>query len=182
MKFFPLPLAGAFRIELEPLGDRRGFLARTFCVDEFARAGLETRWPQHNITFTATRGTLRGMHFQRPPMAEVKLITCIVGAVWDVIVDLRAGSPTFGQWHAARLDRQSRDMLYVPKGLAHGFQALTDGVEMLYLHSEPYSQDHEGGLIWNDADVGIDWPLEVSEISPRDLAFQGLRDLEPIET
>jgi dTDP-4-dehydrorhamnose 3,5-epimerase len=180
MRFTELPLAGAFRVELEPRGDTRGFFARLFCAEEFAAHGLATDWVQCNTSFTAEQGTLRGLHFQRPPMAETKLLRCIRGAIFDVIVDLRAGSPTFGRWHGERLDDQNRTMICVPEGFAHGFQTLTPDVEMLYFHSAPYSAAHEGGLRWDDARVAVDWPLGVTEVSARDAAFPTLDQLEPI--
>lgn len=182
MRFTELPLAGAFRVELEPRGDARGFFARLFCVEEFAARGLATGWVQCNTSFTAVQGTLRGLHFQRPPLAETKLLRCIRGAIFDVIVDLRDGSPTFGQWHGERLDDANRTMICVPEGLAHGFQTLTPDVEMMYFHSAPYSAAHEGGLSWDDPQVGVDWPLPVAEISARDAAFPRLDALEPIRT
>ncbi len=180
MRFTELPLAGAFRVELEPRGDARGFFARLFCAEEFAAHGLATGWVQCNTSFTAAQGTVRGLHFQRPPMAETKLLRCIRGAIFDVIVDLRAGSPTFGRWHGERLDDQNRTMICVPEGFAHGFQALTPDVEMLYFHSALYSAAHEGGLRWDDARVAVNWPLGVTEMSARDAAFPGLEALEPI--
>jgi dTDP-4-dehydrorhamnose 3,5-epimerase len=180
VRFTELPLAGAFRVELEPRGDARGFFARLFCAEEFAAHGLATDWVQCNTSFTALQGTLRGLHFQRPPMAETKLLRCIRGAIFDVIVDLRAGSPTFGRWHGERLDDQNRTMICVPEGFAHGFQTLTPDVEMLYFHSAPYSAAHEGGLRWDDARVAVDWPLGVTEVSARDAAFPMLDMLEPI--
>lgn len=180
MKFTELPLAGAYRVELEPRGDARGFFARLFCAEEFAAHGLATGWVQCNTSFTAAQGTVRGLHFQRPPMAETKLLRCIRGAIFDVIVDLRAGSPTFGRWHGERLDEANRAMICVPEGFAHGFQTLTPDVEMLYFHSAPYSAAHEGGLRWDDARVAVDWPLGVTEMSARDAAFPGLDALEPI--
>lgn len=180
MRFSPLPLSGAFRVELEPRGDKRGFFARLFCADEFAAHGLETGFVQCNTSLSEMAGTIRGMHFQRPPKAEAKLVRCLSGAIFDVIVDLRAGSPTFGRWHGERLDDENRSMLYVPKGFAHGFQTLTDGVEMFYFHSERYSASDEGGLRWDDPVVAIDWPLAVTEQSERDAKFPGLDKLEPI--
>ena len=180
MKFTPLPLAGAYRIDLEPRGDERGFFARLFCTQEFEAHGLNAQWAQCNTSFSSERGVLRGLHFQRPPMAEVKFLRCLRGAIFDVIVDLREGSPTFGCWHGERLDDANRAMIYAPQGFAHGFQTLTDGVEMLYFHSAPYSAAHEGGLRWNDPDVGVEWPLPVTTISPRDAAFPCLENLEPI--
>ena len=180
MRFTELPLAGAFRVELEPRGDARGFFARLFCAEDFAAHGLATAWAQCNTSFTALQGTLRGLHFQRPPMAETKLLRCIRGAIFDVIVDLRAGSPTYGHWHGERLDDQNRAMICVPEGFAHGFQTLTPDVEMLYFHSAPYSATHEGGLRWDDAKVAVDWPLAITEKSARDAAFPTLDQLEPI--
>lgn len=180
MKFTPLPLAGAFRIDLEPRGDERGFFARLFCTQEFSTHGLATEWAQCNTSLTADPGSLRGLHFQRPPAAEVKLVRCLRGAVWDVVVDLREGSPTFGRWHGERLDDANRAMMYVPQGFAHGFQTLTAGVEMLYFHSAPYSAAHEDGLRWDDPTVAVAWPLRVTVISPRDAGFATIEKLEPI--
>ena len=182
MKFTPLPLSGAFRIDLEPRGDDRGFFARLFCAEEFAAHGLATRWVQCNTSFTAAQGTLRGLHFQRPPMAETKLLRCLRGAIFDVIVDLRFDSPTYSQWHGERLDDRNRSMICVPEGFAHGFQTLTPDVEMLYFHSAEYSPAHEGGLRWDDPGVAVQWPLAVTEISARDAAFPTLDKLEPIRT
>jgi dTDP-4-dehydrorhamnose 3,5-epimerase len=181
VKFTELPLAGAFRVELEPRGDARGFFARMFCNEEFAAYGLATEWVQCNTSFSAIMGTLRGLHFQRTPMAETKLLRCIRGTIFDVIVDLRAGSPTFGRWHGERMGEQNRTMICVPAGFAHGFQTLTPDVEMLYFHSAPYSATHEGGLLWNDVRVAVTWPLAVTEISVRDAAFPTLDMLEPIQ-
>lgn len=180
MKFTPLPLDGAYRIDLERRGDERGFFARIFCEEEFAAHGLATHWTQCNMSFSALRGTLRGLHFQRPPAAETKLIRCTRGAIFDVIVDLRAGSETYGKWHAERLDSANHAMICVPEGFAHGFQTLTDDVEMFYCHSAPYCAVHEGGLRWNDPRLGIQWPLTETEISDRDRAFPLLHELEPI--
>ena len=180
MKFTPLPLSGAFRVDLEPRGDARGFFARLFCAEEFAAHGLAARWVQCNTSFTAAQGTLRGLHFQRPPAAETKLLRCLRGAIFDVIVDLRSGSPTYGRWHGERLDDANRSMICVPEGFAHGFQTLTPDVEMLYFHSAAYSPAHEGGLRWDDPGVAVDWPLAVTEVAARDAAFPTLDKLEPI--
>ena len=180
MKFTTLPLQGALRIDLEPRGDERGFFARLFCTAEFAALGLTTQWAQCNISFSAELGALRGLHFQRPPMAEVKIVRCLRGAVWDVIVDLREGSATFGQWHGEFLNEANRAMLYIPVGFAHGFQTLTAGVEMLYFHSTPYKADHEDGLRWDDPTVAVKWPHPVTVTSARDAALPALEKLEPI--
>lgn len=182
MKFTSLPLSGAFRVEPEPFGDNRGCFARLFCAEEFAAHGLATIWTQCNMSFTAQAGTIRGLHFQRPPCAETKLVRCVRGAVFDVIVDLRVGSPTYGKWHAERLDDLTRAMICVPAGFAHGFQTLTKNVEMLYFHSVSYSARNEGGLRWDDIALSIPWPCAVTHMSPRDQAFPSLRDLEPITT
>jgi dTDP-4-dehydrorhamnose 3,5-epimerase len=180
VKFAPLPLEGAYRIELELRGDARGFFARLFCSEEFSALDLNTQWAQCNTSLSAESGTLRGLHFQRPPMAEVKMVRCLSGAVFDVIVDLREGSATFGQWHGEQLDASNRTMLYIPKGFAHGFQTLTEASEMLYFHSAPYSAAHEGGLRWDDPTIGVHWPLPVRVTSARDAAFPTLETLEPI--
>lgn len=168
MKFTPLSMAGAFRVDVEKREDERGFFARVFCAHEFAEHGLETTFVQMNTSVTRKAGSVRGMHFQRPPKAEVKFIRCVRGAVLDVIVDLREGSPTFGRWQGTELTGDNRAMLYVPRGFAHGFQTLADDSELFYMHSEFYSPEHEGGLRFDDPDVGIAWPLPIAEMSPRD--------------
>lgn len=178
MTFEELNLPGAYRIGLERKEDNRGFFARTFCADEFQARGLETIWVQANTSFTLIKGTIRGMHFQRGVSAEAKLIRCVRGAVFDVLVDLRVGSTAWGQWVGTRLDSENRTQLYVPKGVAHGFQTLTDDVEMEYMHSMPYRPDAEGGLRYDDPDVAIAWPLAVTVISGRDAAHSALRELE----
>ncbi|WP_375552073.1 MULTISPECIES: dTDP-4-dehydrorhamnose 3,5-epimerase [Rhodophyticola] len=180
MIFTRLPLSGAYRVETEPRSDARGTFARMFCVDEFAAHGLNTEWVQSNLSVTIERGTLRGMHFQRPPALECKLVRCSKGAVFDVIADLRAGSPTFGQWVGEELDAERRSALYVPGGCAHGFQTLTADAEVFYLHSARYSSEHEGGVLWSDPDLGIEWPLPAKNLSGRDMSFPRLKELEPI--
>jgi dTDP-4-dehydrorhamnose 3,5-epimerase len=180
MKFTPLALSGAFRIDLDRRGDARGFFARLFCREEFAEHGLATDWVQMNTSYSRERGTLRGLHFQRPPMAEAKLVRCLKGAIRDVIVDLRAGSPTYGQHAAIDLDDDNRAMVYIPQGFAHGFQTLTPDAELLYMHSAFYSPAHEGGVHHADPDIGIAWPLPVAEISDRDRNFPFLNALDPI--
>jgi dTDP-4-dehydrorhamnose 3,5-epimerase len=179
MIFSPLPLPGAFAIDLERREDARGFFARLFCAQEFADQGLQTTWVQCNTSFTSARGTLRGMHFQYSPMAEAKLIRCLHGAIFDVMVDVRDGSPTFGRWTALELSAQNRTMAYIPAGFAHGFQTLMSDTELLYFHSQVYSAVNEGGLRYDDPTVAIPWPLPVTALSPRDAAFPGLDMLEP---
>ena len=168
MIFTETPLQGAYLIDLERREDERGFLSRSFCEREFLAHGLETRWVQMNTSFTHRRGTVRGMHFQRPPHAEVKVVRCVRGAVQDVVVDLRAGSATLGQWFGIELDAKNRRMLYIPTGLAHGFQTLCDDTELLYQHSAFYAPGGEGGLRYDDAQIGIAWPLPPIAVSNRD--------------
>ena len=181
MIFNELPLKGAYTIDLEKREDGRGFFARIFCLDEFEKQGLNISIVQMNTTLSKERGTVRGLHFQRPPKAEAKIVRCIIGSIWDVIVDIRESSPTYGKWYAAELNDNNRTMMYVPKGFAHGFQTLVDNVELLYLHSEFYSAEHEGGLLYNDKTVGINWPSPISEISERDKTHPMLNDLNPIK-
>lgn len=168
MKFNPTPLAGACTIDLEKRGDDRGFFARLFCETEFAEAGLETRFLQINNSLSGSKGTLRGLHYQLPPAAEVKVVRCVRGALWDVILDLRAGSASFGKWFGAELSAENRTMMYVPRGFAHGFVTLTDDAEAIYLVSAAYSPDNERGVRYDDPAVGIEWPLQPAEISEKD--------------
>lgn len=165
-----LSLAGLKRVTRQRLGDERGFLARLFCAEELAPAGWKKPIVQINHTYTAKRGTLRGMHYQRPPHAEMKLVSCIRGEVFDVAVDLRAGSPTFLQWHAETLSADNGRALLIPEGFAHGFQTLSDDCEMLYLHTAAYAPDAEAGLRVDDPRLAITWPLPVADMSARDRA------------
>ena len=139
MIFHSTALPGVFLIEPERRIDERGFFARVFCDREFSAHGLDVKWVQMNNSFNRHRGTMRGLHFQRPPRCEVKIVRCIKGAIWDVIVDLRKGSPTFGQWHGAELDDDNRRMMYVPRGFAHGFVSISENSEVFYLTSEHYA-------------------------------------------
>ena len=168
MRFEQTNLRDALLIVLDPARDARGYFARTFSVDEFAARGLETSFPQHSISHNARAGTLRGMHFQRDPHGEVKLVRCVKGAIWDVIVDIRTVSPTFGEWQGFDLTDQNDRQLYIPKGFAHGFQTLCDDVVVNYLISEPYAPQSAAGLRHNDAKFSITWPLPVSAISEKD--------------
>ena len=168
MRIEPAPLDGAATIELDLRGDERGFFARMYCEREFAAAGLETRFVQANNSSNAQRGTLRGLHYQLPPDTEVKLVRCIRGALWDVIVDVRPGSPSFGRWFGAELTAQNRRMMYVPRGFAHGFITLTDDSELIYFVSAFYEPKQERGLRWNDPKIAIDWPVAPSVISEKD--------------
>jgi dTDP-4-dehydrorhamnose 3,5-epimerase len=175
MTFTPASLAGAFVIEPEPIEDERGCFARAFCRDTFAAHGLEADVVQCSISFTRRRGALRGLHYQRAPHEEAKLVRCTAGAIYDVVVDLRPGSPTFRQHFAVELTAQSRRMLYVPAGCAHGYQTLADGAEVFYQMSERYAPDAADGVRWNDRAFGIRWPLEVTVISERDRAYPDFR-------
>ena len=168
MKFSKTTLPGVWLIELEPREDERGFLARTFCENEFADHGLNIRWPQCNLTLTRKRGMLRGMHFQAEHKPEIKLIRCAVGAIFDVLVDVRRDSPTFARWEGFDLTGENRRTLYVPGGIAHGFQCLADNTEVFYQMSEFYFPELARGIRWNDPRVGIQWPLPNPVLSERD--------------
>lgn len=180
MIFTPLSLTGAFRIDLDRREDERGFFARLFCETEFSTQGLTTHWAQMNTSLTRRSGTVRGLHFQRPPQAEVKLVKCVVGAIFDVIVDLRAGSPTYGRWHGEQLSAANKAMMYVPEGFAHGFQTLVDDCELIYMHSCAYSAKDEGGVLPDDPMLAIGWPHPVLGLSERDASHPALSAIEPI--
>lgn len=180
MIFHPLLLDGAYLIDVEKNQDERGFFGRVFCENEFQDRGLVSKWVQINNSFSEKRGTLRGFHFQRPPNSEVKVVRCVKGVIWDVIVDLRHQSKTYGKWYGAELSESNRTMMYVPNGFAHGFITLSDHSEIIYLVSSFYSQPSEGNLIWDDKDVGVVWPITPSLISAKDQKNNFLRDIEPI--
>lgn len=178
MLFSQTTLPGVWLIELELRQDDRGFLARTYCENEFRECGLNTRWPQCNLTLTRSRGMLRGMHFQAAPHPEIKLIRCSAGAICDVLVDVRKDSYTFGKWEAFELTDENRRTLYVSGGIAHGFQALTDNCEVFYQMSEFYFPDLARGIRWDDPRVGIKWPLPNPILSERDRNLPLLADLQ----
>ena len=171
MRFHPTRLDGAWLIELTPVKDERGAFMRTFCEREFGDNGLETRFVQHSLSINTRKGTLRGMHFQRAPHEEVKLVRCQRGAVWDVIIDLRPDSPTYMRWQGFELSAENGIQLYVPKGFAHGFQTMSDDCEVFYLISEFYAADAAAGLRHDDARFAIDWPLPVSVMSDKDKSW-----------
>lgn len=174
------PLAGVKLIDIEPIEDDRGFFARTFCAETFAAHGLEPHLHQISLSYNRRAGTLRGLHLQRPPFAEAKLVRATAGAVFDVVVDLRARSATYGQWFGVRLAADSRRQIYIPPGLAHGFQTLTDGAELTYLISAPFAPDAQDGVRWNDADLAVEWPDPGGAIlSDRDRALSLLCDFSP---
>jgi dTDP-4-dehydrorhamnose 3,5-epimerase len=168
VQFVPLPLPGAFRIEIDRREDERGFFARTFCAEEFGTQGLVTDFPQHSISFNKKKGTLRGMHYQAAPHAETKVVRCTAGIVFDVLVDLRRSSPTFGRWHAETLTADNRTMLYIPAGCAHGFQALADMTELYYQITPAYVLAAARGLAYNDPQLAIAWPLPDTVVSAAD--------------
>ncbi|MFO0907082.1 MAG: dTDP-4-dehydrorhamnose 3,5-epimerase [Isosphaeraceae bacterium] len=176
MRFQETPIPGAFLIDLEKRGDDRGFFARAFCVNEFSAHGLATQFVQVNNSLTAQKGTLRGMHYQLAPKAETKVVRCIRGALYDVILDLRQGSPTFGQHFGAELSAENRRMMYVPKGFAHGFITLSDDTEAFYFVDEFYAPEQERGVRWNDPKFGIAWPAEPVVLSDKD---RNWRDFDP---
>src|SRR4051812_19047835 len=168
MIFIETSLKGSYIIQPEPIVDERGWFARTYCKNEFGNIGHDKEWVQLNHSFTLQKGTIRGMHFQLPPHGEIKLVRCIAGAVYDVIVDLKRNSSTFLHYFGAELSSVNRKMLYIPEGFAHGFQALTDNCELIYHHSEFYSPGVEAGVKYNDPRVNIQWPLPLTNISARD--------------
>jgi dTDP-4-dehydrorhamnose 3,5-epimerase len=168
MKFTAMSITGAWRIDLEPRTDHRGFFARVFCVDEFAAHNLDTDFLQANTARSIQRGTLRGVHYQRGADAEVKLVRCTQGVVYDVLVDLRPSSPTFRRWAALELSADSGTMLYIPRGCAHGYQTLTDNAELWYGTTARFAPAAATGVRYDDAAFAIDWPLPVSIISDAD--------------
>lgn len=177
----PTPIPGVIAIERRPRGDARGSLARLFCAEDLAAAGWTRPIAQINLTRTARAGTLRGLHFQYPPHAETKLVQCLKGAICDVVVDLRAGSPTFLAHHRVTLSAGSNDALLLPPGVAHGVQTLADDVEILYFHDHPHVAAAEGGISPFDPRLAILWPLPVADLSERDRsqpflspAFEGI--------
>ena len=169
MQFHSTIFSDAWLVQLEPRRDERGFFARTFCVEEFAAHGLETSYPQHSISYSSRKGTLRGMHYQRAPHGEVKLVRCLRGAICDIIIDVRPQSPTYRRWQAFDLSSANGHQLYIPVGFAHGFQTLCDDVEVNYLISTPYAPQAAWGIRHDDPAFKISWPLPVTEISEKDL-------------
>ncbi len=168
MIFNETPLKGAYTIELEKRGDERGFFARFFCIKEFEALNLDSKIVQINNSLSKDKGTLRGIHYQLKPKAETKIVRCIRGSLWDVIVDLRVDSPTFLKWYGAELNEENRKMMLVPKGFGHGFITLSENTEALYLVTEFYSPENERGIRWNDTKIGIQWPINPEIISEKD--------------
>ena len=171
MIFQETPLAGAFVIDLEPKEDDRGFFGRVWCEEEFAARGLSPRLAQASLSYNRCRGTLRGLHYRVAPHAEVRLVRCIRGAMYDVMVDLRSSSATYLHWFGCTLTSENRKCVYVPEGFAHGFQTLVDDTEVLYLMSERHVPEAERGARWDDRAFGIVWPTETRIISVRDRSW-----------
>ena len=169
MKFTELNLPGAFLIEIEKIQDQRGFFGRLWCENEFKAHNLNTNLVQSNISLSKKKGTLRGMHFQKSPFEETKLVRCTKGSVFDVLVDLRPESPTFKKWFGVKLTEKNHKMLYVPKNFAHGFLTLEDNSEVYYLVTEFYNPEMERGIRYNDPEFNIEWPIDIEEISEKDL-------------
>jgi dTDP-4-dehydrorhamnose 3,5-epimerase len=169
--FTALRLPGAYAIEPEPAADDRGFFARLWCAKEFSDRGLRTDFMQSSISSNRRRGTLRGLHYQLPPHAEAKLVRCIRGAAFDCVVDLRPESPTYLQWHAIELTAENGRAVYIPEGIAHGFQTLADNTELLYEITAPFAPESARGLRWNDTALSIKWPLDEPILSSRDRSY-----------
>lgn len=176
MKFVATELKGAFIVEPEILEDERGFFARTWCRKEFEQHGLNPNLVQCNISFNRNKGTLRGMHYQTSPFEETKLVRCTMGAIYDVIIDLRPISKTFKRWIAVELTAENRKMIYIPQGFAHGFQTLENDTEVFYQMSEFYAPEYARGVRWDDPKLNIQWPDDVRIISVKDRNFQ---DFDP---
>ncbi|MEM8924725.1 MAG: dTDP-4-dehydrorhamnose 3,5-epimerase [Actinomycetota bacterium] len=178
MKFTETTLTGAWIIDIDPISDDRGFFARWYCTDELAQHGLEPVGVQGNLSYNRLRGTVRGMHMQRPPAAEIKLIRCMRGAVYDVIIDARPDSPTRWQWVGVELTADNRRALYVPRGFLHGYQTLSDDAEVMYQVSDVYAPGHEAGVRYDDPHIGAEWPLAVTSISEKDQHWPLLADID----
>lgn len=176
MKIAPLPLKDSYLILPDTFKDNRGRFARIFCKKELSTIGIEKEIVQINHSLTVKKGTLRGMHFQYPPKAEIKMVRCLRGSVFDVIVDLREGSSGFLCWHGEILSAENMKMMYVPEGFAHGFQTIEENCELLYLHTEFYSPASEGAIRFDDPIIGIEWPLDVTDISEKDKKYALLKN------
>lgn len=171
MKFIPLKIPDSYLIEPELKCDERGFFARTLCLEIFDKHRLNTQWEQCNVSFNAKKGTLRGMHFQKDPHPEIKIVRCTRGAIYDVVIDLRSSSPTFKQWEGYELTQENYRMLYIPGGCAHGFLTFEDNTEVFYHMSTSYVPECASGVRWDDPVFGIDWPGEAKIISAKDQQF-----------
>jgi dTDP-4-dehydrorhamnose 3,5-epimerase len=171
VKFHGTTLGGVILVEVVPQADERGYFARTFCEKEFPAAGLPAHFVQNNISYNKKRGTLRGMHFQKEPHPEGKLVSCPRGKIFDVALDLRPSSPTFRQWAGFELSEENHSLLYIPPGFAHGFQTLEDDSVVSYQMTEFHFPELSGGVRWDDPAFAIQWPVEEKILSPRDRSF-----------
>jgi dTDP-4-dehydrorhamnose 3,5-epimerase len=177
MKFTETHLPGVFIVEPQVFGDHRGWFMETYSEAQFAEQGLSYVFVQDNQSYSAVKGTLRGLHFQRNPKAQTKLFRCTKGSVFDVAVDIRQGSPTYGKWFGIELTAENKRQLLIPKGFAHGFMTLTEDVEVQYKCDEFYAPEYDGGIRWNDPDIGIEWPLHVTPVlSAKDEAAPLLKE------
>lgn len=174
-RFERLAIPEVVLVEPKVSSDERGFFMETYKLSEFAALGIRKPFVQDNHSRSA-RGVLRGLHYQNPPRAQAKLVRVVVGEIFDVAVDIRKGSPTYGRWVAQTLSAENKRMLYIPEGFAHGFCALSDVAEVVYKVTEEYSREHEAGILWNDPDIGIAWPTKRPTVSPKDAQFPLLRD------
>jgi len=172
-------IAGVTVIHSEPFKDNRGFFNRIFCQKELETVHPNIVIAQINHSMTKIKGSIRGMHFQYPPHAEMKIVRCIKGSIFDVAVDLRKGSPTFLQWHGEILSEVNMNALVIPEGCAHGFQSLEDNIEMIYMATSPYCKEAESGIRYDDPKVGIQWPLDRTVISEKDLSYSLLPSIIP---
>lgn len=175
MNFRGSALHGLRLIEFEEQRDERGSFTRLYCRDEFKANGVRDEFVQANRSYTEKAGTIRGLHFQKPPHAEIKVVRCVKGGVHDVVVDLRETSGTFLKWFSVELSAENRRGLYIPAGFAHGFQTLVDACEMIYFHSKPYAPSHESGIRYDDPLIKIEWPLPVTVISKKDRELPSLQ-------
>ncbi|MDR0390928.1 MAG: dTDP-4-dehydrorhamnose 3,5-epimerase [Planctomycetaceae bacterium] len=171
MKFISLKLRGVYRIDLEPRGDERGYFMRLFCANELKEIGHAKPIVNVNYSYTQQKGTIRGLHFQYPPDCEIKIVKCLRGAIWDCVVDVRKDSPTFLKWDTIELTANNNQMIYIPEGFAHGFQTLTDDVELLYFHTNYYAPHNENGLRFDDPTLNINWSLPAKCVSERDKQY-----------
>lgn len=176
MKFKETDLNGQYIIDLESIQDERGEFQRIFCRDEFNKINHKKDIVQINHSLTKQKGTIRGLHFQYPPKAEIKIITCLRGMIFDVALDLRRDSPTLLKWWGEILSADNKKMIFIPEGFAHGFQTLEENSELLYFHTEFYSPEHEGGIRYNDSKANIKWPIEITMVSNRDKQFKLLNE------
>ncbi len=178
MKLIPLKLEGAYKIKLNRIGDERGYFMRFYDRQIFAEHNLPTNWEQESVSFNRDKNTLRGLHFQNPPLVEAKIVRVVRGAILDVLVDLRKNSKTFGKWEMMELSEENETAVFIPKGFAHGFRTIAENTFIEYKIDVPYQEDLADGIRWNDKDLAIDWNIENPTISERDSGLQFLADFD----